>query len=182
MGIETLLLVAIVASVASTGMTAYNQMQSAKYEKKLADYNAAVANNNAVNAEKWAQYNESREREKQRYARGKMLTQYMKAGVILDENQTSGLVLQDQVVQDELDALAIRTRGQGEAIAYRNQAALSTFQGQQALAAGKRQAIGTVVSGIGQTAILAASAGGKAAPRTSVSPTDVESHVAGGQT
>lgn len=145
MGIE-LAIAAIVLSVASGIYTAVSQVNQAKQQKKVADYNAALARNNAVSAKAWADYNETREREKQKYRRGKMMVAFMKNGVTIDEGGSADAVLDEQLVQDELDSLSIRRQGQMAQNRYLSQADMSVFEGKEAIRAGYTAAAGTLIT------------------------------------
>lgn len=142
MGIELL----IAAAVISGAFTAFSQIQQAKQQKKVADYNAAIARNSAISAKQWADYNAEREREKQRYRRGKMLVSFLKSGVTLDEGGSADAVLDEQLVQDELDVLAIKREGQARANRFNSQADLSLFEGKEAIRSGYMAATGTILT------------------------------------
>lgn len=160
MGIE-LAIAAIVLAVASGIYTAVNQVNQAKQQKKVADYNAALARNNAVSAKAWADYNEAREREKQKYRRGKMMVAFMKNGVQIDEGSSAAAVMDEQLVQDELDSLSIRRQGQMAQNRYMSQADMSVFEGKEAIRAGYTNAGGTLLTTAANVASIAATKGAK---------------------
>lgn len=163
MGIE-LAIAAAVLAVAAGGYTAYNQIQQGRQQKKMAEYNAAIARNSAVSAKQWADYNERREREKQRYRRGKMMVSFLKNGVTLDEGGSASMVLDEQLVQDEMESVNIRRQGIAMANRYTSQAELSMFEGKQAERQGYVDAGGTLLTTAAQVASIGAGAGGGAKP------------------
>jgi len=130
MGIEFL----VAATVVSGAVSAFGQYQAAQTQRRVADFNAAIARNNAVSAKQWADYNEQRTREQQKYRREKMLSAFLKAGVTLEGTPTT--VFEEQLIQDELDALAIRRGGQAEAARYENQSNVFNLEGRAAQQAG----------------------------------------------
>lgn len=150
----------------SGAFTAFSQVQQAKQQKKVADYNAAIARNNAISAKQWADYNAEREREKQRYRRGKMTVAFLKSGVTIDEGDSSGIVLDEQLVQDELDILSIKRQGQAASQRFESQAALSVFEGKEAVREGYYNAAGTLLTTASSMATLNAGGGKKTTETT----------------
>lgn len=130
MGIEFL----VAATVISGATAAYGQYQAAQTQRRVSDFNAAIARNNAVSAKQWADYNETRTREQQKYRREKMISTFLKAGV--DMEGTPSIVLDEQLIQDEMDALVVRRGGQAEAARYGNQANIYSVEGRAAQTAG----------------------------------------------
>lgn len=141
MGVEYL----IAATLLSTGITVYGQQQQKKEAKRVAEFNAAIARNNAVAAQQWSRYNEDREREKQRYRRSQMLVNFLKSGVTLEGTPLD--VLEEQVIQDEMDAIAIRRQGQAEAQDFRNQATIGVAEAAATGRAKNIESAGTILSG-----------------------------------
>ena len=90
--------------------------QSAKRRgKKEAKRNAQELARQAENASNWAEYNESRLRDVQRFNQGQMIVNTLGNGLALDPGTTADLVIQRQVVNDEMDALAVRNQGVADA-------------------------------------------------------------------
>lgn len=128
MGVEIM----VAAALISGGVSAYGQYQAGKQQARIANFNAAIAENNAVAAKQWASYNEDRYREQAKFQRARMISAYLKNGVSLEAGTTPMLVLEEQLVQDELEALSIRRGGEGEAGRYRSSAAMSRLEGSAA--------------------------------------------------
>lgn len=154
MGVVTTTLM-VMATLASTGLAAYGQYQAGQQAKAAGEYNAAVARNNATQAEAWANYNAEQERKKRIAARASMVSAYAKSGVVLDENGTPGYVLNEQLVQDELSIQTILRQGEAQAGSLRSQASMYEIEGSNAAKAGTLAAISTGIKGITSAASMA---------------------------
>lgn len=144
---------ALIASIVlSTAVSVYGQQQARKSQQRVAEYNAAVARNNAVAAQEWANYNAEREREKDRYRRGKMLVNFLKSGITLEG--TPGLVLEEQLIQDELDANAIQRQGESRARDFQNEATITLAESKASSQASNIASVGTVLTGVGKVAAV----------------------------
>jgi hypothetical protein len=135
-------------------------MQQAKAAAQAAQYNAAVARNNAILAERRAQdavvrgtEEEQQKRLQTAALRGQQLV--MAAAGNVDTGYGSALdMLVDTTIQGELDALTIRTNAEREAYDFRmqavnetGQAGLLTAQAKSSRAGGFLEAAGTLLSG-----------------------------------
>lgn len=133
-GLET---VALIASIAGTGLSALGQYQAAKTAEDTASYNAAIALRKA-------QSEEETSRDKFRKLMASQRAKYALAGVDL----TSGsplVVMSLTAAEGEKEALSIRTGGYEEA-------AQETYYGKTQKKAGMISAGSTLLTGLGQTA------------------------------
>lgn len=165
MGIITTIVLATMA-IASAGIAAYGQYQAGQQAKAAGEYNAAVARNNATQAEAWASYNADQERRKRLAARETMISSYAKSGVVLDEDGTPGYVLNEQLVQDELAVQTILRSAKSQAASLRSQADMYSIEGKNAATAGTLAAVSTGLKGISSAASIASAGGGGAAGGT----------------
>lgn len=152
---EAALAVSAVGAAVSAG-SAYQQGQD---QKAWGNYNAQVANNNAIYAQQLGQYKEERQREADAYKRGKMATLFMKSGVQIDETSSAALVMDEQAVQDEMEALMIRNGAQVEANRFRSQAVLDRMQGNAAARQGMLTAGATLLTSAGNVGMQGYKAG-----------------------
>lgn len=118
----------IAMAAASTVMTVAGQMQQGETARKTAEYQAAVAENNAIAARQQAEFDERQQREK---ALRLMATQRARAskGGVLAEQGSPLFINLDMGEKAEIDALNIRRSGEVRATDYRSQAELGRFRG-----------------------------------------------------
>jgi len=161
----TLAYVSIAATVAAAGMSAYGMYQQGQQQKKQAEYQSAVARNNAMRAEYMAQDAQQRGiiAEQQQRLKGRLLLGSMRASQAssgVDINEGSALDLQvSQAGVNELDALNVRNNAEREAQNYRlqasdftGQAGLYQFAGNNAASNGAWGAAGSLLGGVGSVA------------------------------
>lgn len=125
----TAAIIGTIATVAGTGMSIFGQIQQGQAASQAASYNAAVANNNAIAAQQQAEYDENQQRDRFRRAQASA-----RASLGISGQTGAGSaedLLSENAVNAELDARAIRYGGAQRAAAYRSQAAMTTFEGQQ---------------------------------------------------
>lgn len=155
----------VATAVASTAMTAYGMYQQGQQQKAQAEYQSAVARNNAMRAEYMAQDAQQRGviAEQQQRLRGRLLLGSMRASQAssgVDINEGSALDLQvSQAGANELDALNVRNNAEREAQNYRLQAAdytgqagLYQYAGNNAASNGMWGAAGSLLGGVGSVA------------------------------
>jgi hypothetical protein len=137
-GAETLAIASIATSVAGGVVTMIGQGQQADAAKKTAEYQAAVARNNAIIAERAAVQKEqegkiAEQRTRQQAARlaGRQRAVFASNGVLVDDGSALDTVL-DTAAYGELDALNTRYNYAGQAYNLRVQG--SNFQNDAALA------------------------------------------------
>lgn len=159
-GMETMALVSLVAGAASTGMQVLGSMQQGKAAQAQANYQAAVANNNAKLAEWQAQDAIERGKEEERQHRtqvqrflGSQRAAIAGSGFEMGD-ETSLSLLSDTAAQGELDALTIRSNAEREAWGYKVQgsnyqadAGLARMRGQSAASSSMWAAGSDLLSG-----------------------------------
>lgn len=149
MGLETLAIAAITASVVGTGVSAYGQYQQGKAQKALNDRNAAVSDQAALDRERDSRIIANAQRDRNRRLLAKQRAMLAKSGVIADTG--SPLALQAQQSGElELAALDAERSGKVEGAQLREQAVLDRMAGRAARRAGNLGAASTILSGAGQ--------------------------------
>lgn len=147
-----------VATVVGTGLSFMGQMQQNRAIQARSAYDAAVARDNAILAERQAKDAEKRgkieadrKRLQTRQLIGRQRTQLASAGVIVDEG-TALDITQDTAAAGELDARTIQNNAEREALGFRTQgmnfaasAELAHLRGQTSSLAG----VGTLLGGLG---------------------------------
>ena len=130
-----------IASMAFTAMSTVGQMvgsyQQGKAQQGMAEYNAGIARNNAIMAERQAQdaeargkTEEQRQRQKNSLILGGLKAQQAASGTELDSESNVGL-MEDFAASGEHDALTIRSNAAREAWGARVQA--SNYQSEAAM-------------------------------------------------
>lgn len=134
---------AVVSTVAAAGYSAYAQNQAGKAQQRMANYNAALAEQEASTRERDSriQANAQRVQNERLLARQRAL--YAKAGVSMSTG-TPLMVQADQAAELERGAVDIERTGSVEAGRFRQQAALDRMSGRVARQGAKMQAVGTV--------------------------------------
>lgn len=147
MGLETIALVSLAATAIGAGVSAYGSIQQANAQQEAAEYNAAVARNNAQASRDSVKFDISRARERQRRLRGSNIAKLSSGGFDL---QSSSDVLLDIELQQELDIMSMAYRGSIQANASESQATLFDREAGQARTAGLINATGSILSGVGK--------------------------------
>jgi len=130
----------VMAAVSAVGTFSAGQSQ-----KKMADYNAAVSEQDAIAAKNKAGYEENIHRE-----RVKEMLSKQRAIIGASGTDVSGsplLAMIDTAEKGELDALAIRQGGKVQSDKFLNSAALSRMQGKSARNASYFKAGSTLLTG-----------------------------------
>lgn len=125
----TAAIIGTIATVAGTGMQIIGGIQQGQAASAAANYNAAVANNNAIAAQQQAATDEQQQRDRFRRAQAAA-----RASLGISGQTGAGSaedLLSENAANAELDAQAIRYAGARRAEAYRSQAAMTTFEGNQ---------------------------------------------------
>ncbi len=117
-------LAALAAVVSAAGA-----VQQGETARKSAEYQAAIAENNALAARQQAEHDERQHREKARQVLSAQRAKAAKGGVLTEQGSPL-FVSTDTGESAEIDALNIRRGGQLRATDYQSQAALGRFQGQ----------------------------------------------------
>lgn len=142
--------VAAVAAVASAVVSAAGAIYSGQQQKKAAEYNAAVQEQQAQAIEDKAKYDEEMHRERVRKILSTQRAMYGKSGI--DTTGSPLLVMEDTFKQGEVDALAIRYGGDIQSAQARSAANLSRMQGKSLQTASYFQAGSSLLAGAGQAA------------------------------
>lgn len=155
----------IAATVLSTGMSVYGQMQAGKAAQGQANYQAAVANNNKIIADRQAADSIARGKTAEKQHRqqvaqliGRQRTVMAGNGVELDSGTALDLT-SDTAGIGEMDALTIRSNAEREAYAHKVQgmgfeadAGLYSMRGDAARSAGTTGAFSSLLGGAGSVA------------------------------
>ncbi|MCK5642973.1 MAG: hypothetical protein KAJ19_19350, partial [Gammaproteobacteria bacterium] len=133
-------------SIASAVFGAASALSQASAQKRLASRNAAISEQNAIQVKNEAAFEESVKRsETQRLKASQRALQGASGGGV--DTGSSLLVLEEQAVAGELDALTIRYKGEVGATRARNQAGTDRFEGQIAKQTGIFKAGTSLLSG-----------------------------------
>lgn len=137
-------------AIVSAAFSANQQIQQGKYQKGVADYNAAVAENESQEAQNRSVERENMQRRRTAELLAKQRAQLGAANVDL----TSGSALQlqeDTIALGEADALRIRSNYDSEVASLQTQSDLTRNQGDFAESAGQTSAAGTLLKGASAT-------------------------------
>lgn len=148
---------AVAASLAGTAVSAVGAVQQGKAAKASADYNAAVAHNQAIAARQKAEFDAERERERVQRLLGAQRAGFAKGGVEIEG--TPLLVMEDAAEQGELDVQAILYGGDIQSDNYQAEAGLRRMEGAQAKKAGMFGAGSTLLTGASSTYLAGKEAG-----------------------
>lgn len=139
--------VAAIVIMASAAVSAYASYESGVQQEKAADFNAQMATYQADQAKQAAQAKaEIYERDVERRM-GTMRQQYAASGVELSNAGTPLSVMMDSAVTAAKDVVRIKAGGDVSAWGFMSEAALSTSQGQSAMAGGQIAAGASLLGG-----------------------------------
>jgi len=141
---STIATVASVGMGAMTGITALGTIQQGKAQQQMANYNAQVAQNQAIAARQKAEFEEKAHRRQVAQLKG---TQRAGAGASGGELLDMGDIFDMTAEEAELDALAIRYGGQMGATAAQQRATLARMEGRAAKQASYTDAGKTLLTG-----------------------------------
>ena len=150
MGLEALAVAAIVTSVAGAGVSAYGQYQAGQAQKEMANYNAKLAENEAIAKEQATAAETQRMRSQKERALAAQRAGYAKSGSVITEG-TPLLTMAEQAGLMELDILQMQRTGAMSAGASKSEASLSRYSGKQAATGAMLQAGGTLLQGAGSS-------------------------------
>jgi len=136
---------ALVTSIAGTAMSVYSQVEQGKSQNEWSQYNAAVAERDALAAQQSAEYDAGEKRKETERLLGRQRALYGKAGVTLEGSPL--LLMEETASQGELDALMIEREGKLKAGNYQSEAALSRMKGSSAQKAGYYGAGSSLLTG-----------------------------------
>lgn len=133
-------------AVVAAGVSAYGQYSQAQSQKAAANYNAAVATNNATASAQQAQYDVGLITDQNARAVASQRAAMASSG--FDANSgTFSDVTRDTKIQGEMNVLSRLYQGRVAATQSTSQAQLSTMQGNADMQAGYIGAGGTLLSG-----------------------------------
>jgi hypothetical protein len=142
MGTTALAIIGLVG----TAVSVVGTVMSAQQQNDMADYNAAVSNQNAQMAEEKAAYDARIHNQGVRKILAAQRSLYGKSGISSEEGSPL-LVMDDTIKQGAMDALAIRYGGDVAAAQQRSAANLYKMQGKNAMTSGMLGAGTTLLSG-----------------------------------
>ena len=139
---------AIPLIVAGTAVSAGAAVYSGVQQKKAADYNAKMSEQNAKAIDVQTREAIRRQREQNRAILSAQRASALTSGVA--ETGSTLLVAMENARNLERNVTDIATQGNAQQYAALNQATLSRMQGSSAMTSGVLQGTGTLLSGVGQ--------------------------------
>ncbi len=140
----------VVMSVVGGVMQASSQASAAQaageQQRQAAEYNAAVARNNAIAVRQAAEADAAQQASMNNQKMGTMEAQLAKSGVAFEG--TPLMLLANETAQGSLEKAKILHRGEVQARNYEAQAAQDQYQGEQAAAAGSSKSNSTLLTGL----------------------------------
>lgn len=115
-------------------------------QQQAAQYNAAVARNNAIAAQRAAEANAKQQETINRAHTSQLQANLIKSGVLMEG--TPLMLISQDAAQGELSKEKILHQGQVQAMNYMNEANMQSYQGDVAAQAGENRASGLMTSGI----------------------------------
>lgn len=144
---------ALAATAVGAGVQAYGQYQQGKTARKVGEFNAKVAENQAIQADMDARENMRRKRAENKRALSMQRARFAKSGVAIGtgtplevQAETAGLL--------EMEALEIGRQGEIRKNTLLSQGKLERAAGRSAYSAGLISGGATLLSGAGQTAYM----------------------------
>jgi hypothetical protein len=148
MGLETIALASVFVAAVGTGFSVHSAIQQGEMAEKAADFNAQVAENDALAAAQQAQYEADQISRRNRILIGKQTAAYAKSGV---SGGSMYDVMYESYQQGELDRMAALYTGSVVSNRNRSQAQLSRLEGRNARTTGYLRAGSALLSGAGET-------------------------------
>jgi hypothetical protein len=141
---------ALALSAVGAGVSAYGAYQQGKSQEAIANYNAALERNRAIQAQQDAKAAAAAQRREKDILTKRQRALYAKAGVT---NEGTPLeVMIDTAQQMELEALEIERGGDIMASQHRSQAVIDTYSGKAAKRGAMYSAGATLLQGAGSIA------------------------------
>jgi hypothetical protein len=145
---STIAAIAAIAAVAGTAVTVVGMQQQGQAQKKVANYNAKIAENAAISKRYEAEAQANKIRERAKRIRSTQITNYSKSGVTLSGSVND--VMYDSSLAAENDVLISLYEGKTASSNLHSQAALSRFEGKQAVINANYGSAGTLLSGVAE--------------------------------
>lgn len=143
-GLATPILLGTLAG-ASAGLSAGSQMYQAKTQSKIMEYNARVAEQNAVAAKQQAEYEADKLKKQRKRMLGRQRALYASSGVQFEGSPL--LAMADTAAEYEMDILATQRTGLVNARQYQSEAALQKAKAASTRTTGVLKAGTTVLTG-----------------------------------
>lgn len=143
-------LIAVALAAVGTGVSAYAAVAQGQAAEDAGKFNAAVAANDATNAQNQANFEATQIRRRNAIRGGSDRAAFAKGGV--DISGSAQDVLFDNAIQGELDVMAAQYGGAARAQYYTSKGALAKFEGRQAASAGVLNAGSTILTGASRAA------------------------------
>lgn len=147
MGLETIALLSVAVAAVGTGYSIHSSIEQGEMAKDAADFNAAVAENDALAAAQQSQYEADQISRRNRIIIGKQRAAYAKSGV---SGGSMWDVMYESYQQGELDRMAALYSGAVATNRNRSQGQLSRLEGKNARATGYLRAGSALLSGSGE--------------------------------
>lgn len=136
------------AQIAGTAMSVIGALNQGQQAKSAANYNAAVANNNAIASRQQAEANAAAQQRKARLQLGSMRAGYGASGITMEGSAMD--VLEQSAATAELDRQNILYGGELKAGGYQSTAGLELMRGEHAETASYFNAGSALLSGMGK--------------------------------
>lgn len=140
--------ISLALTAVGTGVAVKGSLDAAAASEKAGEFNEAVAKNQAQAESDKAAYEAQRIRKRNLVLLGKQRAAYAKSGVNLSGSALD--VMFDSSMEGELDALAAQYTGATAAGFYRSKGQLARMEGDNAAAASRYHAYGTLLTGAGR--------------------------------
>ncbi|BCU77953.1 hypothetical protein [Luteolibacter sp. LG18] len=140
--------IALATTAISAGLSAYGQVQQGEAAQRAAEYNNALAQQEARNRELEVAEQVKRQREQNEQAMGQVRVQLANSGALSTEG-TPLTILGESSANFELGIQDMVREANLEAMAMRQQGAMGLWEGQQQKSAATIGAIATGVKGVG---------------------------------
>ncbi len=149
----TLAVLAIVASLVGTGVSAYGASVSADAQSDAAKYNAAVARNNANSAAQQGAFDAQQIRDRTRRVLAQQRNAFAANGIVPDAGSAAD-VSADSAQQGEMQALMAIYTGKTSANSWEARARLNQSEAANASTAGTIAVGSSIIGGFGNAATI----------------------------
>lgn len=140
--------VATSVAIVGAAVSAYGIYQSGQAQKEASEYNAKLAENEALAKEQQIRSETERMRKEKEKATAAQRASYAKSGAVITEG-TPLLTMAEEAGLMELDILQMQRSGKMGVESSLSQASMSRFEGAAAARSATSQAAGTLLSGAG---------------------------------
>jgi hypothetical protein len=145
-------LIGAIAAIAGTALSAYGTYQAGQAQKAMANYNARLANNEAIAREQATKAETERMRDENRRIRASQEAGYSASGAMASSG-TPLLVMAEEAGKMEMDVMNMQRTGAMQAQASRAQAKLDKYSGKMAARSANIGAGATLLTGTGSAAM-----------------------------